>query len=53
MTAETDMLVFSVQVPRPLDNPLIFGNFYVAFASTQRTAEQNTQRMLTWCFVLL
>ena len=44
MTAQTYTLVLAVQVPRPLDNPLIFGNFYVAFASTQRTSQQNTQR---------
>ncbi|KAL3137903.1 hypothetical protein ABBQ38_005152 [Trebouxia sp. C0009 RCD-2024] len=31
------------QIPRPLDNAHIFGNFNVAFSSTQRTSEQNGQ----------
>lgn len=53
MTAWTDVLVLAVQVPRPLDNPLIFGDFYVAFSSTQRTSQQNTQRTLNLALVLL
>ena len=42
-----------MQVPRPLDNPLIFGNFYVAFSSTQRTSQQNSQRMLPGPFMFI
>lgn len=34
------------QQPRPLDNPDIFGNFNVAYTSTQRAKEQNGQRKL-------
>ena len=42
-----------MQMPRPLDNPLIFGNFYVAFASTQRTSQQNRPRELSLPLQLL
>lgn len=42
-----------MQIPRPLDNPLIFGNFNVAFSSTQRTSEQNGQRELSYLVMLL
>ncbi|DBB12808.1 TPA: hypothetical protein ACH3X3_005573 [Trebouxia sp. C0006] len=31
------------QEPRPLDNPLIFGNFGVAFSSTQQAPKQSGQ----------
>lgn len=43
-----------MQSPRPLDNPLIFGNFNVAFSSTQRAPNQSGQREpdLTCCSLL-
>lgn len=39
------------QTPRPLDNPEIFGNFNVAYTSTQRAPRQDGQRksLLTAC----
>ena len=35
---------YAMQEPRPLDNSLIFGNFGVAFSSTQQAPKQSGQR---------
>ncbi len=35
---------YVMQEPRALDNPLIFGNFGVAFSSTQQAPKQSGQR---------
>jgi hypothetical protein len=32
------------QVPRPLDNPLIFGNYSVVYVSTKNAPKQDGQR---------
>lgn len=37
------------QIPRPLDDPNIFGNYNVAYTSTQRAATQSGQRTLQAC----
>lgn len=52
--AEVDQLldqleaIGSTQQPRPLDNPLLFGNYNVAYTSTARAPTERGQRGFIW-----
>ena len=37
------------QQPRPLENPLLFGNFNVAYVSTRQAPGQDGKRELPYC----
>lgn len=41
----------STQQPRPLENPLLFGNYDVAYTSTARAPTERGQREFSVCLV--